>query len=170
MFIGLIMLLLLTMIGMTASQVAGLEEKMAGNANDYNLAFQSAEAALREAESYLEGLTTTTDFDGSNAGMLQEGASDDLSSDYYTDPATWVSASSIQTSGTYPQLPSAHQPRYIIKFMSTQENDSNARLNIGGYGETTAGGAVTVLKVTSRSVGRNGSSQVVLQSYYAKKF
>ena len=172
MVIGLIMLLLLTLIGVTASQVTGLEEKMAGNANDYNLAFQSAEAALREGESYIEGLTTTTDFDGSNAGLLQEGDTTDQSSTYYTSPSTWVPSpsSSILTTGSYPQLPSASQPRYIIKIMSTQDTDSNASLNVGGYGETTAGGATTALKVTSRSTGRTGSSHVVLQSFYAKKF
>jgi len=37
------MLLLLTIIGITGIQVSGLEEKMAGNSRDQNLAFQSAE-------------------------------------------------------------------------------------------------------------------------------
>ncbi len=52
--ISLIMLLLLTLIGVTASQVTTLEEKMAGNMRDKNLAFQAAESALREAEESLK--------------------------------------------------------------------------------------------------------------------
>jgi len=48
--ISLIMLLLLTMIGVTSMQVTALEEKMAGNSKDKNTAFQAAEAALRDAE------------------------------------------------------------------------------------------------------------------------
>ena len=48
--ISLIMLLLLTLIGVTGSQVTGLEEKMAGNMRDQNLAFQAAETALRAGE------------------------------------------------------------------------------------------------------------------------
>ena len=41
--ISMIMLLLLTLIGITGSHVTGLEEKMAGNSRNYNLAFQAAE-------------------------------------------------------------------------------------------------------------------------------
>ena len=48
--ISLIMLILLTIIGVSGLQNAGLEEKMAGNMRDKNLAFQAAESALRDAE------------------------------------------------------------------------------------------------------------------------
>ncbi|MFK5947321.1 MAG: PilX N-terminal domain-containing pilus assembly protein, partial [Methylococcales bacterium] len=42
--VSLIMLLLLTLIGITGTQVTSLEEKMAGNARDQNIAFQAAES------------------------------------------------------------------------------------------------------------------------------
>lgn len=48
--IGLVMLLLLTLIMLSAVQVTVLEEKMAGNLHNRNIAFQAAESALREAE------------------------------------------------------------------------------------------------------------------------
>ena len=48
--IGLVMLLLLTLIMMAAVKVTMLEEKMAGNLQNQNIAFQAAESALREAE------------------------------------------------------------------------------------------------------------------------
>jgi len=48
--ISLIILLLLTIIGLSAMQTSALEEKMAGNLRDKSLAFQTAEAALRFAE------------------------------------------------------------------------------------------------------------------------
>jgi len=48
--ISLIMLLALTLIGVTSSSVTGLEAKMAANTKDVNLAFQAAEAALRDVE------------------------------------------------------------------------------------------------------------------------
>lgn len=48
--ISLVFLLIMTIIGITAAQNAGLEEKMAGNLRDHNLAFQAAETALRAAE------------------------------------------------------------------------------------------------------------------------
>lgn len=53
--ISLVMLLLLTLIGVTGSQVTGLEEKMAGNMRDKNIAFQAAESALRDAELDIRG-------------------------------------------------------------------------------------------------------------------
>jgi type IV pilus assembly protein PilX len=48
--VGLIFLLVLTVIGLTAIRTTALDETMAGNARDRNLAFQAAEAALRDAE------------------------------------------------------------------------------------------------------------------------
>lgn len=50
---GLIFLLLMTIISMTSVQTTTLDERMANNFNDRNLAFQAAEAALRRAESFI---------------------------------------------------------------------------------------------------------------------
>jgi type IV pilus assembly protein PilX len=57
--IGLVTLLLLTVISVSGSQVTSMEEKMAGNARDRNLAFQAADSALRAAETSLQAETTT---------------------------------------------------------------------------------------------------------------
>jgi type IV pilus assembly protein PilX len=51
--VSLIILLLLTLVGTTGTQVTGLEEKMASNMRDRNLAFQAAESALQFAEASL---------------------------------------------------------------------------------------------------------------------
>jgi type IV pilus assembly protein PilX len=72
--VALIMLLLLALIGTAGMQSTSLEEKMAGNMRDKNLAFQAAESALSEAEASLfpvapavlpnftpEGTVTVTD-------------------------------------------------------------------------------------------------------------
>ncbi len=56
--VSLIMLLLLTMVGITGMQTTSLEEKMAGNTNNLNLSFESSETALRVGEQFLDGLTT----------------------------------------------------------------------------------------------------------------
>jgi type IV pilus assembly protein PilX len=57
--ISLIMLLLLTLIGASSMQTTTLEEKMAGNMRDRNIAFQAAESALRDAEQDIRGIGTT---------------------------------------------------------------------------------------------------------------
>ena len=53
--VGLIMLVVLTMLSLSAMQSATLQERMSGNMRDYNQAFQSAENAIREAEVAVKG-------------------------------------------------------------------------------------------------------------------
>ena len=63
--ISLIMLLLLTIIGVTAIQTSSLEEKMAGNMRDQNLAFQAAESALRVGETETASIAASDFYTGS---------------------------------------------------------------------------------------------------------
>lgn len=49
----LVMLLVLTMIGVSSMSNSTLQERMAGGARDYNQAFQAAEASLRVGEAYV---------------------------------------------------------------------------------------------------------------------
>jgi Tfp pilus assembly protein PilX len=51
---GLILLVAMTIIGVTAMQTTVLEERMAGNLRDYSVAFQAAEAGLQAGISYLD--------------------------------------------------------------------------------------------------------------------
>jgi len=57
--VSIIMLLLLTLIGASSIQTSSLEEKMAGNLRDRNIAFQAAESAIRDAEQDIRGIGTT---------------------------------------------------------------------------------------------------------------
>jgi type IV pilus assembly protein PilX len=52
--VSLIVLLVMTLIGITSMQTTVLEERMAGNLRDRNLSFQAAEAGLQLALSYVE--------------------------------------------------------------------------------------------------------------------
>jgi Tfp pilus assembly protein PilX len=54
--ISLVLLLLLTLIAVSSMKTTGLQEKMAGNDRDRNLAFQAAEAALGAGVRKLEDL------------------------------------------------------------------------------------------------------------------
>ncbi len=49
----LVMLLVLTMIGVSSMSSSTLQERMAGGSRDYNQAFQAAEASLRVGEDYV---------------------------------------------------------------------------------------------------------------------
>lgn len=52
--VSLLLLLVMTVLALTASQTTRMQERMAGNARDMDMAFQSAEAGLRAAEAELE--------------------------------------------------------------------------------------------------------------------
>lgn len=54
---GLIFMVILTLLGITAARMAGLEERMSGNMRDRSLAMQAAEMALRDAERDIRGPT-----------------------------------------------------------------------------------------------------------------
>lgn len=170
--VSLVLLTALTLIGLSSLQVTALEEKMAGIEHDYNLGFQSAEIALREAESYVEQLVTTSAF-GNQVGLLAQTDSDE--GDYYLRATTWTGDAqggegAIQISNNSTSATSQHATAYIIKEVGEETADPNAALNIGGYGSTVAGGSVKYFRVTARSTGRSGKSQVVLQTYYGKRF
>lgn len=66
--LALIFLLLMTLLSTSSMRTATMQERMAGNARDWNLGFQSAEAALRVAEDYLmeetDALPDINDADG----------------------------------------------------------------------------------------------------------
>lgn len=53
--IGLIMLLILTLLGVTAISNVTLQERMSGSLADRSRAFQAAEIALRQAEDHVNG-------------------------------------------------------------------------------------------------------------------
>jgi len=55
--VSLMFLVVLTLLALTSMSGTTLEERMAGQYRDLNLAFQSAEAALRDAERDLFGVT-----------------------------------------------------------------------------------------------------------------
>ncbi len=56
-FVSLVILLLLTIIGVSGMRNITMEERMAGNLRDGELALQAAEAALRTGENWLAPLT-----------------------------------------------------------------------------------------------------------------
>jgi len=71
--VGMILLLLMTAVALATLKVVKTDEHLAGNTQDRNLAFQAAEAALREAELMLLQPTLPA-FDGSDGLYLYSDA------------------------------------------------------------------------------------------------
>lgn len=157
---GLIFMVVLTLIVISAMRTTSLEEKMAGNARNRDLAFQSAEAAIRIAERFLDtdnagaGLPA---FNGSVPGYYQNlvtGSSDAFWASY-----NWGSRSVLTASGL---TNVAQQPRYVIE-----------KLNIVPPGQSLKSSSVnatsSVYRVTARGVGGDANTVVILQSNFLKK-
>ena len=93
--IGLIILLLLTIIMITALRVTALEERMASNAQNRNVAFQAAESALREAEAIIQqhvALNPQVDWDGNGSQEPNPFRPFKMTNGYFqntSDPVCW---------------------------------------------------------------------------------
>ncbi|MGD8743544.1 MAG: PilX N-terminal domain-containing pilus assembly protein, partial [Granulosicoccaceae bacterium] len=156
-----IMLLLLTIIGVTSMQTTTLEEKMAGNMHEYHLAFQSAEAALREGEKYLEDTALiTTD---STDGIHDRGdAPLPLDESTWTDTAQWRDVSSVLDG-------LQGSAGYSIEKIGTVSKSTGKNVGFTQNYASNEGGDVTGWRVVAWGKGRNDTVKVVLSSYFGKK-
>ncbi len=159
--VSLMILIVMTVIGLTAMGTSSLQERMAGNTRDMALAFQAAEAALREGERFYEEVVMSpgSAFNGSVPGLYTPEDRPDLFAD-----ATWA------TAPVYPGtiLGVAQQPRYVIQLLGPI-GDPIDDLNVTGYGESSGIGNVTAVRVTARGIGGTNSSVVFLQTTYGKR-
>jgi type IV pilus assembly protein PilX len=155
---GLIFMVILTLLGITAARMAGLEERMSGNMRDRSLAMQAAERALRDAEQDIKNsgrVSGLTNFvaDCTN-GLCYNGIAG-----YGTPIWTTVSmtaAPSVEYGANTPAAPGdieglSASPRYLIE----------------GIRKTPPGGGEDFFyRVTVRAQGANPNTVVWLQEIY----
>ena len=168
-FLSLVMLLILTILGVSAVQNTSLQQRMSRNAFDSNLAFQGAESALRDGENYIEdNFTSLTPFDatGANdAGLYYDAA--------WNATPNWEAVDWSASNGSRQADTSvsgvAEQPRYIIEHVKTVVSDQD-RLNLDNIGQGTGTGRTQIFRVTAYGTGGTDSAHVMLQSTYGKRF
>ncbi len=161
--VSLVILLIITMLAVGGMQNTILEEKMAGNSSDRNLAFQSSESAVREAEVFIEGIVSLGNFDGS-AGLHNR---TDIEPSFY-DGITWNDASNHVVAAT--DFGSYDSPRYYIKHFTTVTGTEGS-LNMSGYGDNKGTGDVTIFRITARGTGASSdSAEVILRTQYGRIF
>ncbi len=158
--VSLLILIVLTLIGVSAMSTSSLEEKMASNSRDLNLAFQAAESALKDAERFIDNLASVSAFDGSVAGLYPPVSENNPPPDFFSGPV-WEQA--IVYPGTIDGV--ASPPRYIIELVGTMGNDD---INIGDYSSSSGAGEITTFRITARGTGGSDSAVVYLQSYYGR--
>lgn len=160
--VSLIMLLLMTLIGVTAMQTVTLDERMAGNAHQRNIAFQTAEAGLRAGESHIQNLDWDTETTPP-AGIM----------DHWDNSTTYLSLAALEAfswddnhsqvyTGTLDNR-LATQPRYVIERMAVKSS-SGGSLDAAGPPSTTE----SWYRVTARGSGNGsvGDAVVLLQSIF----
>lgn len=173
--VSLIILTVMTLIGITAMQTTILQERMAGNSRDLNMAFEAAEAANREGENWISGLNTIPDpnavctppdcvwnnENGAPALYVATGAS------FYTDDILWASAreSSHVNPNNEPALEGVKTlPRFVIEFTEHRRDSQN----LGQQQDLQ--NSRSVYRVTSRGTGGTDASRAFVQSNFAKRF
>lgn len=163
--LSLVILSVLTIAAVTGMKTSITEEKMTGNLRDRELAYQAAEAALRQARADIDAMATFNVLNNTN-GMLK---SDFAEPDYY-DPDMWYQAGNFTTiPGGMASGQMAAAPRYVIKHVTNQDWCKSAAE--GTLGEI-QGNAETcrsiVLLITSHGTGLTPDTTMALQEYYGR--
>lgn len=160
--ISLVMLLILTIIGISAVRNTTLEEKMAGNMRDKGLSFQAAEATLRVAEKYIkDNIVSTVAFDTDGSDGLY-----DKTDMYIWKNINWDANDSLENSDLDSDYNIAEPPRFIVQHIASIAGDENT-LNLGNYGQNTGACNREMFLVTARATGGSGGAPVILQTAYS---
>ena len=161
--VSLIFLLVVTLIAVGSMRDTILEEKMAGNTRDRNLAFQSAESGMREAEQFIEGISSLGNF-GTTAGLYGQTEAEPT----FWSPTTWSDATYHVVADS--DFGSYTAPRYMVKHFTTVVGTEGA-MNMSGYGDNKGTGDVTIFRITARGSGGNAdSAEVILRTQYGRIF
>jgi type IV pilus assembly protein PilX len=174
-FPALMFLLVLSVIGMSAMNSTLMQEKMVSNTKDLNLAFQAAEAGLRDAEfDIAKNIDTSTVFTSTCVNGLCTPPSTwptPLSSDI-SKVIDWSDSSKTRRYGTYtasPTLPTvATQPQYVIERLSPPPGLPGAPgSSVGlGCGSSCVHSGGFAYRLTAMGTGARAETRVVLQSTY----
>lgn len=146
---ALIFLVVLSLLGISAALHNTLQERMAGNTRNRDLAFQAAEHALVAAESVLASLV-------SSGGILSDGEDHPNDASYWRNTFNWVSGSKVYSPGGTPLSIVMAQPKYVVESLSVTDCDD----------VTPGNQPCDYYRVTTRGVGAVGDVVVILQGLY----
>jgi type IV pilus assembly protein PilX len=159
MFVALILLLILSLLGVTAARMQTVEERMARNDNNRQIGAQAAEAALRAAEvGLITGAPAFANI-GGNPGTYAPNLSNGS-------PLTGMNWNSATATLPYPgpaltALPTVSQtPKIVVEQMITVAG-SNDDISVAALTSPTP---VNVYRVTAQGVGADGTSTTTLQT------
>lgn len=151
--VALIFLAMLALLGATAARNSVLEERMASNTRDRDLAFQSAEAALLDGKLNINVLRTQLGtaglVDASNCAVPNVAPcylSHGNDAAYWTNTFVWNAANSRNPTQVINQV--AAQPSYILE-----------KISVGP-------GTLETYRVTARGVGASANAIAITQEAF----
>lgn len=173
---ALVFLLLLTLMGIAALNTTSLEEKMAGNVKDRNLAFQAAESALILAENWIYTRISKPYFPNNSIGLYlpDSGIAGDPDGVANWDENIWDGINVV----TYPCTPGTssgcgtklgkvnNQPKYIIEDIDEVPESGGSLVQETKYKSK----GTTILRITARGTGGTDAAVVMVQSTYSREF
>ena len=158
--VSLIILVAMTMLGITSMKSTTTELTMSGNLRESAITFQAAEVGLSIAEQVLEN--------GDEPGNTL--AVDTLDPDYL-EKETWTSAAVTTVDEELANIQAANNPKFIIKSLGEWNPDrdvSEVNPGFGGYGLTSTAQKVDYFRVTARGFGQTGQTSRTLQSFFSR--
>jgi type IV pilus assembly protein PilX len=160
--VSLLMLLVMTILGVAAMQMTRFEERMAGNSRDINIAFQGAEAGLRDGETRIADMMSEPT--GCATAPCTVYQVDVLPTNLRDQTLTWWTDNGreLGVAGTQEVADAARDPFVIIEKMA-KVSDSLVR-------NSESNATRTFFKVTASSAGANAQTEAVLETTYARPF
>lgn len=174
-FMSLIMLLIITVLGLSSVQTTSMQERMARNSRDANLAFQAAESAIKDAETIVEDFASLAAFDDADAnqnGLYYEAAFDEVNNWRSIEDGglvDWESPDGDYLTADTSISNVAAQPKYIVEHVKTVVSDED-RLNLDNVGQDTGSGRAQIFRITVYGTGGTETAHVMIQSTYGKRF
>lgn len=163
--ISLLILVVLTIIGVSSMGSSSLQERMAGNFRDRQIAFQAAEMTLAYAEDFArDSIVSTSVFNDTN-GLYSKG-NGPTSQDAFT-TSWWTGTNSRVMPTTIAEVRT--QPRYTIEYRGDTGEEEGTSINLSNYGNTSTGGQISNFRVTVYATGLSDNTVVILQSNYGKR-
>lgn len=164
--VSLVILVLMTLLGLSSIRTSSLEEKMSTNLRDQELAFQAAEIALRDAEKRISVLANEpiATQDGSNENVWTTNAPDATPTNatpwWIERNDSWWEANGVASVNV---ANVATSPRYIIEKL-VFDKDTEAQ----GTGSPVDG--QIYYRITARGTGGSNQARVLLQSTVVKRY
>ena len=157
--VGMILLMLMTSIALTTLKAVKTDEHLTANLQDRTLAFQAAEAALREAELDLEDVSPESFSENQGYYLYSDAGVPNL-----MDPSTFDANDVIHYTGDLSVVDVAEQPLYIVERMEPGVVAGDSLLMGVRYGAEHRWS----YRVTSLGYGGSATTRVVLQTTFRR--